>query len=125
MEYKRPEELRLLTEEEISDLYHADLAAEYKENSESNSDYCTDRYTRKWNKRIYNATEHWNEIRSINKSNFNELVYWLSVPDVPCNPHDTGLSKTKRLARDIKYIMTPKQRAIAYKVITERYNKNY
>ena len=126
MEYERPEELRLLTEEEISALYQADVEEERKYNEEHNPDYNLDKFTRKWKKhKIVDATSWWEALRTINKARFYEIVYWLSVPDVPCNPYDNGLSKTKRLARDIKYVMTPKQRAVAYKIITERYNKNY
>lgn len=126
MEYERPEELRLLTEAEISALYQADVEEERKYNEEHDPDYNLDRFTRKWKKhKIVDATSWWEALRTINKARFYEVVHWLSVPDEPCNLCGGRPNNTKLLARDIKYVMTPKQRAVAYKIITERYNKNY
>lgn len=126
MEYKRPEKLRLLTEEEINALYQADVEEERKYNEEHDPDYNLDRFTRKWKKhKIIDASSWWEALRTINKARFYEIVYWLSVTDEPCNPWGGRPSNTKSLARDIKYVMTPRQRAVAYKIITERYNKNY
>lgn len=126
MEYERPEELKLLTEAEISALYQADVEEERKYNEEHDPDYNLDRFTRKWKKhKIVDATSWWEALRTINKARFYEIVYWLSVPDEPCNLWGGRPNNTKLLARDIKYVMTPKQRAVAYKIIIERYNKNY
>ena len=123
--YSRPNELKLLTEEEISALYQADVEREKEYNEEHDPDYNLDSFTRKWHKyKITDASGWWNMLNIINKDRFYEVVYWLSVPDEPCNPKGGRPDRTKELARDIKYVMTPKQRAVAYKIITERYNRN-
>ena len=61
-EYKRPDELKLLTEEEIQALYQADVELQKKDNAENDYDYPNqmNRYTRKWTKwKISNASSWW------------------------------------------------------------------
>lgn len=125
-EYKRPDKLNLLTEEQIDKLHKEDIKREEKENRENDYDYPNqmNRYTRKWYRCMSSAKGVWDKLYEINEKDLYEIIYWLSVPDEPSNPNDNGLNKAKRLARDIKYAMSSKQREVAYRIITERYNND-
>lgn len=125
LEYKRPETLNLLTEEQLTELYEKDVEKQEKDNREHDYDYPDqmNRYLRKWYKKIYDAKEYWDSLYQLDENGLYEVIHWLSVKDEPKNPHNNGINKIKRISRAIKYAMTSKQREVSYKIIEERYNK--
>ena len=121
--YKRPETLSLLTDEQLQELRAKDVAADKQENQERDSWVVFDSRSRKWHDKMSNAKYAWDSLTDLTTEQFYEVVYWLSVPYVPENPKCGRPGKVKELARDIKYCMSSKQRAVAYKIITDRFNK--
>ena len=121
--YKRPETLSLLTDEQLQELREKDIAADKQENQERDSWVVFDTRSRKWHDKMLNAKYAWEALTDLTAEQFYEVVYWLSVPYVPRNPRGGRPGRVKELASDIKYCMSPRQRAIAYKIITDRFNK--
>ena len=121
--YERPKELNLLTNEQLDKLHQQDIEKQAKYNKEYDPDWNLDSFTRKWYSRMSDARGDWRMLQWININDLYEVIYWLSVPDEPRNPKCGRPGKIKELARDIKYAMSPKQRAIAYKIITKRFEE--
>lgn len=117
------EKLALLTEEELKALYLEDKRKEERYNLEHDQEFNLDSFTRKWRRQLFDASYDWALINKLDNKQFLELIYWLSVKATPRNPKGGRPGLVKELARDIKYAMTSKQRAVAYSIITKRYNK--
>jgi len=120
--------LKLLSEEELRQLEQADIKKQKLDNAENDYDYPNqmDRYTRKWQYKIRDAKPYWNKIYTLSNEKLLMVVNWLSTSEEPCNPGRYGCGRPAthvRLARAIKYEMTPKQREIAYKIIEAEYIK--
>lgn len=122
MEYARPKKLCLLTEERLAYLHQQDIERQDEYNREYDPDYNLDKYTRKWYTCMSDASRAWAKLQTLTEAEFYEVIHWLSVDDEPCNPNRGRPGKVKEVARDIKYAMSAKQRAVAYQIITTRYN---
>jgi hypothetical protein len=121
--YKRPETLNLLTDEQLQELKARDIAADKHENETRDSWVVFDSRTRKWHTKMQDAKYAWQSLQQVSAEQLYEIIYWLSIPDEPYNSKGCGRpGKIKELARDIKYCMSSKQRAVAYKIITNRFN---
>lgn len=121
--FTRPETLVLLTEEQLQELRAQDYTADKKENEQRDSWVSFDSRSRKWHSKMIDAKSAWDKLLTITEEQFYEVIYWLSVTVEPCNPNGFGRpGKVKELARDIKYCMSLKQRAVAYTIITNRFN---
>jgi hypothetical protein len=121
--YKRPETLNLLTDEQLQELKERDIAADKHENETRDSWVVFDSRTRKWHTKMQDAKYAWQSLQQISAEQLYEIIYWLSIPDEPYNSKGWGRpGKIKELARDIKYCMSSKQRAVAYNIITNRFN---
>lgn len=118
-------ELRLLTDDELDALRAEDERRDREYNLEHDNDFNFDSFSRKWRKRIPNAKHDWELIRKLSVEQFLALAHWLSVEDEPVNPNPGGgrPGLVKELARDIKYAMSSKQRAVAYRIVAERYDR--
>jgi len=127
MMYERPAQLTLLTDEQLEALHQKDIAKQEKDNAEHDYDYpnSMETYTRKWYSRMSDASYDWKLLQQISLNDLYEVIHWLSVEDEPCNPKGFGRpGKIKELARDIKYAMSSKQRAVAYNIIAKRFDTN-
>lgn len=121
--YERPKTLNLLTDEQLQELKEKDIAADKHENEVRDSWVVFDSRTRKWRAKLSDAKYAWQALQQIPPENLYEIIYWLSVPYEPINEKGWGRpGKIKELARDIKYCMSSKQRAVAYSIITNRFN---
>ncbi len=120
--YDKPTELKLLTEEQLDTLHKEDIRYQDEYNRKYDPDYNLDSFTRKWHSRMSDASYDWKLLQSISEKDLYEVIHWLSVEDEPYNPKGGRPGKIKELARDIKYSMSSKQRAVAYNIITKRFN---
>ncbi len=115
--------LKLLTEDELESLHYQDIQKQRKENIEDDTDFNMNRYTRKWKSKVSDAKKYWDQLKQIDNKQLLEVINWLSISDEPCHGGSNKPTKIERLARVVKYEMSPKQRAIAYSIITDEYNK--
>ena len=123
MTYKRPERLALLTDEQLEQLHRQDIKYQDEYNKKYDPDYNLDSFTRKWHSRMSDASYDWQLLNRITLEQLYEVIYWLSNNKEPYNESGCGRpGKIKELARDIKYSMSSKQRAVAYSIITKRFN---